>query len=141
MKLFLTILFAVCSFGAFSQTPEQKLMVTVKQFHQALVDGNTVSVNQQTDKALSYGHSNGLVETKSELINHILTGYFDYNKYSEDSMVVSLNDKMASVRFRADINVSWNNTPGNYQLYVLEVWVKKANRWILFARQATPVKN
>jgi hypothetical protein len=36
----------------------------------------------------------------------------------------------------ADINVSLNGNAGNYHLKVLEVWVKKGKRWILFARQA-----
>lgn len=75
MKFFVTILFfffAVASFA--QQTAEEKLMTTVKEFHQALVNKNTVSINQQTDKALSYGHSNGWVENKKELIEHLEKG-------------------------------------------------------------------
>jgi hypothetical protein len=45
---------------------------------------------------------------------------------------------MANVRFVADITATLNRktTVNNYHLKVLEVWVKKSNRWVLFARQA-----
>lgn len=121
---------------ASGQTDEQKLVSTLKEFHQALVKGNTVSINQQTDKVLSYGHSNGWVENKNELIKNLETGYMKYFSYREDSVQVSLNGTMANVRFVADINVSLNNNNGTYHLKVLEVWVRKSKRWVLFARQA-----
>lgn len=101
-----------------------------------LVSGNTVSVNQQTDKALTYGHSNGWVETKTDLIKNLETGYMTYKEYKEDSVQVTVNGNMAHARFIADIAATLNGKEGNFHLKVLEVWVKKGKRWILFARQA-----
>jgi hypothetical protein len=119
-----------------AQTDSVKLVKTIKEFHQALVDRNTVSINQQTDKALSYGHSNGWVETKNEVISHLETGYLAYHSITEDSMRISFNGNMANARFVADLSVSKENVSMNLHLKVLEVWVKKSNRWVLFARQA-----
>ena len=101
-----------------------------------LVNGNTVSINQQTDKALTYGHSNGWVETKADLIKNLETGYMNYNSYKEDSVQVMMNGTMANVRFVADIAATLNGKDGNFHLKVLEVWVRKGKRWLLFARQA-----
>ena len=115
---------------------EEKLSTTLKEFHQALVKNNVVSINQQTDKALSYGHSNGWVETKNEMLKNLETGHMDYISYQEDSIKINLNGSMANVRFVADINVTKDGSNGNYHLKILEVWVKKGNRWLLFARQA-----
>ena len=73
---FLIVLFLISfSLVCTAQTGEEKLITTVKEFHQALVNKNTVSINQQTDKALSYGHSNGWVETKADVIKDLETGY------------------------------------------------------------------
>ena len=108
----------------------------MKGFHQALVQKNTVSINQQTDKALSYGHSNGWVENKTELISHLETGYMVYNSIKEDSLKVTINGNLAHARFTADIAATLNGNSGAYHLKVLEVWVRKGNRWLLFARQA-----
>jgi len=136
LKKWLTILFFFLAAFANAQTDEEKLINTVKEFHQALVTKNTVSINQQTDKALSYGHSNGWVETKAELMKNLQTGYINYHSYKEDSISVVMNNNMASVRFLADIDVTFLNTTMVYHLRVLEVWVKKGKRWVLFARQA-----
>lgn len=136
MRLFGLLIFLVIGQILFAQTDEAKLTNTLKEFHQALVKKNTVSINQQTDRALSYGHSNGWVETKKEMIQNIESGYIQYHSFVEDSVLVTINGNMANVRFVADINVTLKETRNTYRLKVLEVWVKKGNRWLLFARQA-----
>ena len=136
MKKLLTILFLFVTVSSVAQTDDEKLISTVKEFHQTLVQKNTVSINQQTDKALSYGHSNGWVETKAEMMKNLETGYLNYHSYKEDSIAIVINNNMANVRFIADIDVTLKETRGNYHLKVLEVWVKKGKRWVLFARQA-----
>lgn len=136
MKRSLTILFLFIAVFATAQTDSAKLATTLKEFHQALVNKNTVSINQQTDKALSYGHSNGWIETKNDMINNLETGYIKYNSIKEDSLKVTVNGSLANARFVGDYNVTMNGNTNTYRLKVLEVWVKKGKRWILFARQA-----
>jgi len=136
MKKLLTILFVLVAFGSFAQTDEDKLIKTVKEFHVALINKNTISINQQTDKVLSYGHSNGWVQTKTDLIKDFETGFISYQGFKEDSITVAMNGNMANVRFIADITATMKGATNTYHLKVLEVWVKKGNRWILFGRQA-----
>ena len=136
MRLLLIISALFISTLSLAQTDEDKLTVTMKEFHQALVKMNTVSINQQTDKALSYGHSNGWVQTKADLIKDFETGYISYQSFKEDSITISMNDNMANVRFVADIAATMKGTAYNFHLKVLEVWVKKGKRWVLFGRQA-----
>ena len=136
MKKLLTILFLFAVVCCNAQTDEQKLTNTMKEFHQALVNKNTVSINQQTDKALSYGHSNGWVQTKTDIIKDFETGYISYQGFKEDSITVSMNGNIANVRFVADITATMKGSTNNFHLKVLEVWVKKSKRWVLFARQA-----
>ena len=132
--LFILLLFTFVFANA--QTEEEKLTATIKEFHQALVSKNTVSINQQTDKALSYGHSNGWVETKADMLKDLETGYISYQGYKEDSLNITLNDGMANARFVADVSATLNGKSTSFHLKVLEVWVKKGKRWLLFARQA-----
>jgi len=135
MKRILLLLFAFSSVFANAQTEEEKLTTALKEFHQALVNKNTASINQQTDKALSYGHSNGWVETKSDMIKDLETGYIVYHSFKEDSLKITINDSIANARFVADVRATMNGNDTNVNLKVLEVWVKKGKRWILFARQ------
>jgi hypothetical protein len=137
MKKFFTIILCFLNgVVAWSQADEQKLTTTMKEFHQALVKKNTVSINQQTDKALSYGHSNGWIQTKSDVINDLENGLIAYHSFKEDSVRIAMNGSVANVRFVADINATMRGTNYDFHLRVLEVWVKKGKRWILFARQA-----
>jgi Domain of unknown function (DUF4440) len=137
MKKLLVIVLILNVVFASAQTDEEKLALTLQEFHQSLVKKNTVSINQQTDKALSYGHSNGWVETKTEMIKNLETGYTSYKSIKEDSLQIVINGNVANARFVGDYEVSLNG--GNvviYHLKVLEVWVRKGKRWLLFARQA-----
>lgn len=137
MKIIFTVILLVVGCAAFAQPADEiKLIQTLKEFHQALVNKNTVSINQQTDKALSYGHSNGWVQTKTEIINDFKSGFISYQSFREDSITVAINGTMANVRFVADITATMKEATNTYHLKVLEVWVKKGNRWVLFARQA-----
>jgi len=43
---------------------------------------------------------------------------------------------MANVRFVADITATMKGATNTFHLKVLEVWMKKGKRWVLFARQA-----
>jgi Domain of unknown function (DUF4440) len=132
--LFILLLFSFVFVNA--QTEEEKLTATIKEFHQALVSKNTVSINQQTDKALSYGHSNGWVETKTDIIKDLETGYIVYHSYKEDSLNITMNGSIANARFVADVSATLKGNTTNFHLKVLEVWVKKGSMWLLFARQA-----
>jgi len=135
MKKISSLLLLFSFLFANAQTEEEKLTTALKEFHQALVNKNTTSINQQTDKALSYGHSNGWVETKADVIKDLETGYLVYHSYKEDSLTITINETMANARFVADIKATMNGNDTNVHLKVLEVWVKKGKRWILFARQ------
>jgi hypothetical protein len=119
------------------QSGKDELTAAIRDFHRSLVEKNTVAINRQTDNMLSYGHSNGWVETKTDLLKNLETGYLRYQSIREDSLQVEISDKLAHARFVGEFNVSLNN--GNYVVYrlkVLEVWMKKGRKWILFARQA-----
>jgi len=135
MKRILLILLAFSFVFANAQTEEEKLTTTIKEFHQALVNKNTASINQQTDKALSYGHSTGFIETKADVIKHLETGFIVYHSFKEDSLSITIDESMANARFTADINSTFNGNTNTIHLRVLEVWVKKGKRWLLFARQ------
>ena len=119
-----------------AQAKEDRLTTVLRNFHQELVNGNITSISRHTDVQLSYGHSNGWVESRAEMIKNLETGYLNYNSFKEDSLQVVISGNRAYARFVADINVTMNGKEGSFHLKVLEVWVRKGKRWLLFARQA-----
>src|SRR5881394_3816214 len=116
MRLFFLIALAFVTTGLFAQGEEAKLTMTIKEFHQSLVNKNVTSIDQHTDKALSYGHSNGWVETKTDMIKDLETGYIVYHNYKEDSLSITVNGKMANARFVADISATLHGNTTNFHL-------------------------
>ncbi|MEP7141275.1 MAG: nuclear transport factor 2 family protein [Ferruginibacter sp.] len=140
MKLFITICFSLVIACCVAQSDVDKLTATVKGFHMALVKKDLVSINGLTDIALSYGHSNGWVETKADIVKDLETGYIIYQSFKEDSITVSINGTMANVRFLADVTATLKGAGIISHLKVLEVWTKRGEDWYLFARQAVKVQ-
>lgn len=135
MKTIFTLL-VLCSFVvARAQSEEAKVIKASKDFHQALVSKNKVTLNRETDKALSYGHSNGWIQTQAQLIGDFESGRITYHSIKEDSVSASINGNMASVRFNGVYVATNSGVKSESHLKVLEVYVKKGNQWILFSRQ------
>lgn len=106
-----------------------------KLFHQMLVTNDTTLFNY-LDEQISYGHSNGWIETKQEIIEHLQSKLIVYNNIIEDSVTQVINGKLGYVRFKGSFNVTLQGKQSTFTLKVLEVWRKRKGRWVLFARQA-----
>ena len=136
MKQVFFIFLSLIFLSAEAQTGEAKFIATAKEFHQALVQKNIKLLNQLTDDALSYGHSNGWIQTKTDLVKDFESGLITYHSYKEDSISVGMSGNAAHIRFIADINSTLRGNNSNNHIRVMEVWIKKGNKWVLFARQA-----
>lgn len=140
MKFLSTILSLLSAANIFAQqAEEQQLITTMKKFHQDMVNKNTASLDQQADKALRYGHSNGWIQTKKNFIKDLESGVISFNKISEDNIVVSLTGNTAKIKFNANIDAVVNGNGVNNKRTVTEVWVKKNKQWLLLSRQAVRV--
>lgn len=95
-----------------------------------------VFIRDHVSSSLSYGHSNGWIESSAEFGTNLESGYIKYNSYREDSMNIIMHKHVAHVRFIGDINVTLNGKTGDYHLKVLEIWERRGSNWVLFARQA-----
>ena len=132
-KLSLLLLLLVPATIVFAQKID--VTNTLKQFHQAMTgkDFNTVTY---LHKDLSYGHSNGWVQTKDDFLNDFKRGYLIYHSYKEDSLSVVAEKDIAYARFNADIETTREGVKSMNHLKVLEIWVRENKSWKLFARQA-----
>jgi len=107
-------------------------------YHQALVKRDLKAIKHRTSTYLSYGHSNGWIESQADQLRNIETGYLIYHSYVEDSMTISYrydDDLEATfssqatkiipqiqLDFIAVIDVSLQGKRNTYRLKVTEVW-------------------
>jgi ABC-type molybdate transport system ATPase subunit len=85
-----------------------------------------------------YGHSNGWIEKKAEVINNLYNGTLHYESIKPTTTpIVVVEHNVAAVRQTADIIVSLNDKKITLTLHVLQVWIKTHDSWQLFSRQST----
>ncbi len=134
MKQLLTIILFFVSIVSFAQ---QNVEGSVRDLDQALVERDTAFLKEVLHKDLSYGHSNGWIETRSELIEHLFSGKLNYRKI--ESKVLSINEagKVTIVRTESNIKYVLDGKEGELKLHVMQVWVLNKNGWQLLSRQST----
>jgi hypothetical protein len=118
----------------FSQSIAGRVEKRMLAFHDQLAQPR--GIEKYLDDSLSYGHSNGWIETRSEFLAN-LGGKLVYHSVREDSIRVTVNGNVAHIRFSGDFDVSLDGKRNTFHLRVLEVWVKRGRHWKIFARQAT----
>ena len=85
---------------------------------------------------LSYGHSDGRVQTKAEFIDALVNGKSVFKSISLSSQTLSLVGDIAIVRHRFEADAISNGVPAQPRIRVLQVWQKQSDGWRLLVRQA-----
>ena len=135
-------LFTICllSVGAisFAQVDSVSLKDAMSRLDKALVGKDEKALSQLLNKDVSYGHSNGWVQNKTEIINDLKSGKLDYDKLENTSlMIAAMNGNWATVRTNTNAEGKLNGNPFQFKLHILEVWLKTSGDWQLLARQST----
>jgi len=121
-----------------AQTSDERAVAeAVEMFRKTMVDPDQEMFDRLTSGALTYGHSNGLVEDKKTCIESMVTGKYDFESIELSEQTVKVMDKTAIVRhsFFAHTHDAGKD-PGTVKLKVLTVWQKENGKWRLLARQA-----
>ncbi len=139
--LVLLFAFLTASFSTKGQSPlEKEVLEAVEVFRTAMIDGDKTTLEKVTCEFLSYGHSNGRVENKSEFIENIASGKSDFVTMNLFEQIISITDKkVAIVRHTLHADILDGGNPNTIRLKVLLVFQKEKARWILIARQAVKV--
>ena len=116
---------------------ERAVAEAVEMFRKTMVDPDQEMFDRLTSGALTYGHSNGLVEDKKTCIESMITGKYDFESIELSEQTIKVIDKTAIVRhsFFAHTHDAGKD-PGTVKLKVLTVWQKENGKWRLLARQA-----
>jgi len=140
MRILFTILFVVCFGAAMAQQPDYgSLSHAVASFDMALESRDSVALKWLLHERTSYGHSNGWVETKREVIEDLYNGKLVYKKIAATKPDVKTSGTVASARSIADIDAVLDGKFMSFKLKVLQVWLWENDHWTLFASQSVPV--
>ena len=118
-----------------------ELRSAAERLDRALERKDTTALNQLLSQQLSYGHSNGWIETKDQLKANLFNGKLSYKSISRDGKEASvlIERQTGLVREEVMIEVLMDGKPLNLKLAVLQVWIFRKGDWILLGRQSTKV--
>lgn len=107
------------------------------KLNKALIAKDTIILKQLLHKDVTYGHSNGWVETKAEVIKDLVNGKLSYYKINSKDVQWKVINNVATLRNTSDISYELDGKEGELHLHVVQVWLKTNKGWQLLARQST----
>ena len=140
MRCLLTILLLFISIGVFAQKVGTKALdKAVVEFDKALLNSDSVSLNRLLSNDVSYGHSNGWIQTKKDVVQDLFSGKLNYKSISPADEQIKIEGNTASVRMNIAVDIVMEGKPLTLKLKVLQVWIWKNKHWELFARQSVKI--
>lgn len=134
--LFFIGLFFTC-LPAPAQVDSLGLKRAMDQLDRALLQNDASSLQSLLHKDLSYGHSNGWVQSKQELIKDGGSGKMVYGKIEHSGqMIRAIDKKWATVQTNTRAAGKVNGNEFSLSLQVMQVWIRVKRAWLLYARQS-----
>jgi len=130
--LLLSIVLSAASVG--SSADKQDVMAAMDAYKNAMTHKDGAALEKLLGDDLTYVHSEGLLESKADVIKSVVSGKAAVDKieFLPDTDV-RVHGKTAFVAGKEDL---WHPT-SVVHMHVLHVWEKGPQGWQLVARQAT----
>ena len=116
--------------------PKMQVMMKMQDLRNALLSKDSISLSVLLADDISYGHSSGLIQTKSQLIRDVMSGFQEYKSIEPSDMNVRIYDNTGIATLKLKVNLSFGGKPMDLNLIATLTWVKINNEWKLVARQS-----
>ncbi|HMK19465.1 MAG TPA: nuclear transport factor 2 family protein [Chitinophagaceae bacterium] len=133
----LFVLFLLTTKSSFSQIDSVGLRNAMQQLDKALLQKDEVVLKIVLHKEVSYGHSNGWIQSKDDILNDFKSGKLTYNNIENNSSaIVKISEKYATVKTNTNAEGLVNGTAFKLTLHIMQFWIKTKKGWQLIARQS-----
>lgn len=123
--------------SSFAQIDSVGLKNVMQQLDKALLQKDEKQLQTVLHKEVSYGHSNGWIQNKNDILSDFTSGKLIYNKIENNSSaIVTISKKYATVKTNTNAEGVVNGTAFNLKLHIMQFWIKTKKGWQLIARQS-----
>ena len=123
--------------SSFAQIDSIGLKNAMKQLDKALLQKDETVLKSVLHKEVSYGHSNGWIQSKDDILNDFKSGKLTYNTIENNSsVIVKISEKYATVKTNTNVEGSVNGTTFKLILHIMQFWIMTKKGWQLIARQS-----
>jgi hypothetical protein len=115
---------------------EAAVAKAVEALRKATFDQEKAQLEELCAEELSYGHSDGRVETKAQFINGVMTRKATLKSLALSDHTIAIVGNNAIARHKWASESELDGKPTSTRILVLQVWLKQGSAWKLLARQA-----
>ena len=120
----------------FAAEPDKEVLTAMDNWRKAMVAKDGKALDKLYASDLTYTHSSGKNETKTEAIAAVVNGKGKTEKIEFADTVVRVYGKTALVKGKVTLVAATDGKQTTTNLNILHVWVKNSGGWQLTARQA-----
>ena len=136
-RFFLSVLVLFVINSSFAQIDSIGLKTAMQQLDKALLQKDETVLRSVLHDDLSFGHSNGWIQSKSDILNDFTSGKLTYNKIENNSSaIVKIGKQYATVKTNTNAEGTVNGTAFKLTLHIMQFWIKTKKGWQLVARQS-----
>jgi Domain of unknown function (DUF4440) len=143
MRKGLIIVFALATLRGTAQqgaSPDQmEVMMKMLSLKNSLIAKDSVQLSNLLADDVTYGHTNGMIQTKAQLIHDVMSSIQDYKNIEPSDMNIRVFDHTAIVNMKSSVTMMFNNSPLELNMYITLVWIEKGREWKLEARQSVKI--
>jgi ketosteroid isomerase-like protein len=134
-RIFLLMFSFLVYTSANAQKPDKEIESSIETLNKAMISPDKSTLDKLTAEDLSYGHSTGAVQNKSEFIKDVLSGPVKFFQIDNANQIITVTDNTAIVRNICSIKGTRDGAPLDLKIGILMIWIKKGEGWKLLARQ------
>jgi hypothetical protein len=133
--LFIFLFSSAISVATAQTSEETKVATAVAALNKAIIDADKNVLETLTAEELSYGHSGGKIEDKTQFITALSSGAVDFLSIDITDQTITLAGKNAIVRNTFSAKLTSDGKPVELKIGNIMVWQKVKRKWKLLARQ------
>jgi ketosteroid isomerase-like protein len=107
----------------------------------AMVEADFTTLESLLAADMSYSHSSGWTQTKSEFIGSLRSRELEYKEIKPDALQVRVYGSTAVVTGRAQVKTQSKGQENTVELRFLDVYVKRKGKWQMVAWQSARLAN
>jgi hypothetical protein len=108
-----------------------------EKLRELMVDPDKAKLGALVAKELTYGHSNGKIDTKTSFIDDLVTGASNFLSITITDQTIAVVGDTALIRHTLNGDMhDKGKDPSKIGLNILQVWQKQGGKWKLLARQS-----
>jgi ketosteroid isomerase-like protein len=112
------------------------VLAAIEEYRKAMVDGNGARLLEMSADDMSFGHANGVVQTKVEFVKTVVDKVEVFHGIKLYDHSIRVSGDLAIARHTFDADVFFQGKDQNFLLSVVQTWRKEDGRWRLFLRQS-----